>query len=68
VNSTQFASLPKSYQGILESACAEANAAMLAKYDIQHPAALRRLVANGTQLRPYAREIMDATYKAALEL
>ena len=41
---------------------------MLAKYDIQNPAALRRLVANGTQLRPYTREIMEAAYKAAFSL
>jgi TRAP-type mannitol/chloroaromatic compound transport system substrate-binding protein len=68
VNSTQFAALPKSYQAILESACAEANAVMLAKFDIQNPAALRRLVANGTQLRGYSREVMEAAYKAAFEL
>jgi TRAP-type mannitol/chloroaromatic compound transport system substrate-binding protein len=67
-NSQQFQSLPKSYQAILESACAEANAWMLAKYDIQNTAALRRLVANGTQLRPYTREIMEAAYKASFEL
>jgi len=68
VNSQQFQSLPKSYQAILESACAEANAWMLAKYDIQNTAALRRLVANGTVLRPYTREIMEAAYKATFEL
>ena len=68
VNSQQFQSLPKSYQAVLESACAEANAWMLAKYDIQNPAALRRLVANGTALRPFSREIMEAAYKAAFEL
>jgi TRAP-type mannitol/chloroaromatic compound transport system substrate-binding protein len=68
VNSQQFQALPKAYQSVLESACAEANASMLAKYDIQNPAALRRLVASGTQLRPYTREIMEACYKAAFEL
>jgi TRAP-type mannitol/chloroaromatic compound transport system substrate-binding protein len=68
VNSQQFQALPKSYQAILESACAEANAWMLAKYDVQNTAALRRLVANGTVLRPYTREIMEASYKAAFEL
>jgi TRAP-type mannitol/chloroaromatic compound transport system substrate-binding protein len=68
VNSSQWESLPKSYRAIFESACAEANTAMLAKYDIQNPAALRRLVANGTELRPFSREIMEATYKAAFEL
>ena len=30
--------------------------------------ALRRLVANGAQLRPFSREILDACYKAAQEV
>jgi TRAP-type mannitol/chloroaromatic compound transport system substrate-binding protein len=68
VNSKQWESLPKGYQTILESACAQANTAMLAKYDIENPAALRRLVAGGALLRPFTREIMEATYKVAFEL
>ncbi len=68
VNSKHWESLPKSYQAIFESACAEANNMMLAKYDIQNPAALRRLVANGTQLRSFSREIMEATYKVTFDL
>ena len=31
---------------------------MLAKYDALNPPALRRLVANGVQLRPFSNEIM----------
>jgi TRAP-type mannitol/chloroaromatic compound transport system substrate-binding protein len=40
---------------------------MSAKYDAENPAALRRLVAQGTQLRPFSREILDACYKSAQE-
>jgi TRAP-type mannitol/chloroaromatic compound transport system substrate-binding protein len=41
---------------------------MMAKYDAVNPAALRRLVANGVQLRPFPREIMQASWKAANEV
>ena len=41
---------------------------MLAKYDTLNPAALKRLVANGVQLRPFSNEIMAACYKAANEV
>ena len=41
---------------------------MMAKYDAQNPAALRRLVAGGTQLRPFSKAIMDACYGAAMEV
>lgn len=68
VNLAQWESLPPSYQAILESACAEANTYMLAKYDAQNPGALKRLVGNGTQLRPFPREVMAACHKAAFEL
>ncbi len=39
----------------------------MAKYDARNPAALRRLVGAGAQLRPYSQEIMDAAFKAANE-
>src|SRR5882724_7683720 len=68
VNADQWASLPKTYQAILEAACARAKSMMVAKYDTQNPAALKRLVAGGTQIRPYTRDIMLACYKAAFEL
>ncbi len=41
---------------------------MVAKYDARNPAALRRLVAAGVQLRAFPREIMLASYKAAVEV
>jgi TRAP-type mannitol/chloroaromatic compound transport system substrate-binding protein len=68
VNMGEWNKLPKEYQNILEAACWEANTWMVAKYDAQNPAALKRLVAGGTQLRAFSREIMTASYKAALEV
>ena len=68
VNLGQWEGLPKSYQAILTAACAEADTWTLAKYDTDNVAALRRLVANGAELRPFSREILDACYKAAQEL
>jgi TRAP-type mannitol/chloroaromatic compound transport system substrate-binding protein len=41
---------------------------MVAKYDAKNPAALRRLVAAGAQLRPFSQEIMEAALKASIEV
>ena len=41
---------------------------MQAKYDAGNPAALKRLVGAGAQLRPFSQPIMDASLKAALDL
>jgi len=68
VNADQWATLPKPYQAILESACARAKAVMVAKYDVQNPPALKELVAAGTVLRPFSKDILLACYKAAFEL
>ena len=57
----------KLYRAALETACAEANVLMMAKYDAKNPEALRRLVAAGVQLRQFPRPVMDACYKATFE-
>jgi TRAP-type mannitol/chloroaromatic compound transport system substrate-binding protein len=67
VNIKQWEALPAEYKAILEAACAEANVDMLAKYDSVNPAALKRLVANGVQLRPFSKDIMIACHKATVE-
>ncbi len=41
---------------------------MMAKYDVKNPTALKELVGSGTQLRPFSQEIMEACYKAAVEI
>ena len=68
INQQQWASLPPHYQAAVESACSDATLTMLAKYDAQNPVALRKLVANGTQLRPFPRPVMEACFDAANEV
>ncbi|MCX7890902.1 MAG: TRAP transporter substrate-binding protein [Burkholderiales bacterium] len=68
VNKKSWEGLPKDYQAMLTAAAHGANEYMMAKYDAQNPAALRRLVASGTQLRAFPREMMEAAFKAANDL
>ncbi|MBN8937994.1 MAG: TRAP transporter substrate-binding protein [Rhizobiales bacterium] len=68
INLDKWNSLPKAYQAVLTNACANATTIMTAKYDLQNPPALRRLVAAGTQLRPFPQEVMEACYNATNEL
>jgi TRAP-type mannitol/chloroaromatic compound transport system substrate-binding protein len=68
VNLEKWNSLPKNYQAILTNACANANSWMAARYDLQNPGALKRLVAGGTQLRPFTNEVLEACLKATNEL
>jgi TRAP-type mannitol/chloroaromatic compound transport system substrate-binding protein len=67
VGQKHYDALPPDYKAALNAGCAEGNTWMMAKYDAQNPAALRRLVASGTQLRPFPKAVMDACYKAAME-
>jgi len=68
VNLEKWNALPKNYQAILTNACANANSWMNARYDMQNPTALKRLVAGGTQLRPFTNEVLEACLKATNEL
>jgi TRAP-type mannitol/chloroaromatic compound transport system substrate-binding protein len=67
VNTKAWESLPADYKAILEAACAETTVDMMAKYDAVNPAGLKKLVANGTQLRAFSPEIMAACYRASQE-
>jgi len=66
INLEKWKSLPKTYQTILADACAFANTSMMAKYDKKNPIAVKQLVAEGTVLRPFSQDILDAAYKASL--
>ncbi|PZP48224.1 MAG: ABC transporter substrate-binding protein [Azospirillum brasilense] len=68
VGKARYEELPQAYKDALESACRDATMETMAKYDMQNPQALRRLVAGGAQLRPFPREVMQAAYKSAFEL
>jgi TRAP-type mannitol/chloroaromatic compound transport system substrate-binding protein len=68
INQGKWKDLPKNYQAVVTTAAAYANVDMQAKYDARNPAALRRLVGAGTQLRPFPQEVLEAGYKAANEV
>jgi len=68
VNLQKYNELPKSYQTIMANACEAANNWMLAKYDYVNPGGLRRLLAQGVELRSFPQPIMEAALKAANEL
>ena len=68
INLKAWASLPKDYQAILQTACSETYLWMLSKYDALNPAALKRLLANGVKLAPFPQSVMEACFKASEEL
>ncbi len=68
VNLDKWNALPKHYQSVLEQAGHFANTTMMARYDKLNPQALRRLIAGGTKLHVFSTAIMDASYKATMEL
>jgi TRAP-type mannitol/chloroaromatic compound transport system substrate-binding protein len=68
INIGKWNELPKTYQAIVHSASHVANTIMMARYDAGNPAALRRLVAGGAQIRAFPTSVLDASYQAANEL
>jgi len=68
INKDAWAKLPKEYQAAFEAAAYEANVTMMAEYDYKNPLALRRLVGQGVKLKKYSNEIVEAAYKAAVQL
>jgi TRAP-type mannitol/chloroaromatic compound transport system substrate-binding protein len=67
VNKEKWAELPQLYKEALTSACRDSTIETIAKYDTVNPQALRKLIAAGTQLRPFPREVLQACYKATFE-
>ena len=67
-NVARYNALPANYKAILLNASHHAHTWMQARYDAQNPAALRQLVAAGTQLRPFSLEVLEACLKATNEV
>jgi TRAP-type mannitol/chloroaromatic compound transport system substrate-binding protein len=65
INEPAWAGLPEPYQAAARMAADHANGFMMAKYDIQNPAALKRLVTNGVELRAFPQDVLRAAYAAA---
>ncbi len=67
VNLEKWNALSPTYKSILITASSKANEWMQGKYDAENPAALKRLLANGAQLRAFPPAVMDASLKAAMD-
>jgi TRAP-type mannitol/chloroaromatic compound transport system substrate-binding protein len=68
INTDKWDALPKAYKSLLTAAAGYTNMDVQAKYDARNPIALKRLVAAGTQLRPFSQPIMEAALKASAEV
>jgi len=68
INLPKWNELPKSYKAIVSAAAGFANIEETARYDARNPQALKRLVANGVQLRPFSTAIMEACLRASNEV
>lgn len=68
VNTAAYDGLSAEYKAIIESAAAYAHVEMQARYDARNPEALRQLVAGGTKLFRFPKDVMEAAFKAAMAL
>jgi len=68
INLERFNALPKHYQSVLTSCAAATTIDVTSKYDARNPAAIKRLVAAGAQLRQYPPDVLEAAYKATGEV
>jgi TRAP-type mannitol/chloroaromatic compound transport system substrate-binding protein len=67
-NKGKYEELPAVYKSVVHTAAQAADANMLQKYDFLNPPALRSLVANGAQLRPFSPEILEACFEKSNEV
>ncbi|MFD1882450.1 TRAP transporter substrate-binding protein [Paracoccus pacificus] len=67
-NKEKYEALPANYKALLHTAAQATDANMLQMYDYLNPTALKQLVAEGAQLRPFSPEILSACYDAANEV
>jgi TRAP-type mannitol/chloroaromatic compound transport system substrate-binding protein len=68
VNNKALEGLSAENKAILEAACTYAHVDMLAKYDALNPPALRQLVANKVKVLPFPQTVLDASFKASMEV
>jgi len=68
VNQKAYAALTPEYRAIVAAAAGMAQHEMLAKYDALNPAALKRLVAGGTKLFRFPKDLMELAFKESMAL
>jgi len=68
INQKSWDALPAQYKWAVQAAAMEVTVWMPAKYDMVNAQALRRLIGNGVKLRAFPRPVMEAAYKATMDL
>jgi TRAP-type mannitol/chloroaromatic compound transport system substrate-binding protein len=68
VNTKAFGTLSNEYKEMVEVAATHAATVMQARYDARNPAALKRLVAGGTKLFRFPKDVMDGAFKESMAL
>ena len=68
VNQKAYDGLTSEYKAMIYAASQMAGADMMAKYDARNPAALKRLVAGGAKVLRFPKDVMDASFKSAMEV
>ena len=68
VNLAKYEALPDTYKAAIQSATTEANTWMLAKYDTENPAAIKRLYAAGAKVTAFPLDVLNACFAAAQEV
>ncbi|WP_298923349.1 TRAP transporter substrate-binding protein [uncultured Ramlibacter sp.] len=67
INKAAWDGLSPENKAILEAASALATLDMTAKYDQLNPTALKQLVGAKTKVLPFSKDILDASFKAAMQ-
>jgi TRAP-type mannitol/chloroaromatic compound transport system substrate-binding protein len=68
INKKAYESLTPEYKAMVEAASAYAHVDMQAKYDARNPLALKQLFAQKVKLVPFPKDVMDASFKAAMAI
>lgn len=68
INTKAYQALSSENKAIVEAATVVAHQEVQAKYDAKNPTALKQLVASGTKVLPFSKDIMDRAFKESMGL
>jgi TRAP-type mannitol/chloroaromatic compound transport system substrate-binding protein len=68
INTKAYEGLSAEYKAVINAATHVAHVDMQAKYDAKNPPALKQLVASGTRLARFPKDVMDVAFKESLAL
>ncbi|MFT3857048.1 MAG: TRAP transporter substrate-binding protein [Aquabacterium sp.] len=68
INQKAFDSLSAEYKAMVETAASHAHTEMQARYDARNPLALKQLVAAKAQLVQMPKPVLDAAFKASMDI